>query len=124
MSIAVRKGDTLFIKAYDEPATVKHVETILKRMKAGSEGKRYVTTLAMLYEVQGGRCAYCLELMWLPRVKSGSTTLSGKYRATIDHIVPKSKGGSSRFENLAACCSRCNHHKDDGLAYPIQEAAE
>jgi 5-methylcytosine-specific restriction endonuclease McrA len=30
---------------------------------------------------------------------------------TLDHILPKSKGGRSLAENLATCCQRCNHRK-------------
>ena len=30
---------------------------------------------------------------------------------TIDHIVPKSRGGGESWENLVVCCSRCNNRK-------------
>jgi 5-methylcytosine-specific restriction endonuclease McrA len=45
-------------------------------------------------------CQYC------------GVSISGK-NATIDHIVPKSKGGSSDFLNLVACCQLCNNKKGD-----------
>lgn len=32
---------------------------------------------------------------------------------SIDHIVPKSKGGPHVWENLVAACRRCNAHKRD-----------
>lgn len=34
---------------------------------------------------------------------------------TIDHIVPRSKGGDSSWLNLAACCQKCNNKKGDRL---------
>lgn len=37
-------------------------------------------------------CMYC-----------GSTT-----DLTIDHVVPRSRGGASTWENLVSCCRRCN----------------
>ncbi len=33
---------------------------------------------------------------------------------TLDHIVPRSGGGSSTWENLVACCRKCNHRKGSG----------
>ena len=48
----------------------------------------------------GFKCAYC-----------GST----KFRLTIDHIIPKSKGGKSTFENCVAACKPCNTRKGDQL---------
>lgn len=30
---------------------------------------------------------------------------------TIDHIIPKSKGGHTRWDNVVTCCKRCNNRK-------------
>lgn len=46
-------------------------------------------------------CAYCFE----PLGRS----------PTLDHVVPKAKGGNSEMNNLVACCFGCNMskgHKD------------
>ncbi|MFN3649133.1 MAG: HNH endonuclease [Armatimonadota bacterium] len=32
---------------------------------------------------------------------------------TIDHVVPRRLGGPSTWENLVACCRRCNSRKGD-----------
>jgi 5-methylcytosine-specific restriction endonuclease McrA len=45
-------------------------------------------------------CQYCKE-------KHSERTL------TIDHIIPKSRGGSSKWDNLVAACKRCNAFKAD-----------
>lgn len=37
----------------------------------------------------------------------------GDLPLTIDHIVPKSKGGDDTWENLVAACVRCNNKKGD-----------
>jgi 5-methylcytosine-specific restriction endonuclease McrA len=34
---------------------------------------------------------------------------------TLDHIVPRSRGGQSTWENLVACCHPCNHKKGNHL---------
>lgn len=45
-------------------------------------------------------CQYCLA------------KFSG-LRLTLDHVVPRSRGGASVWENLVACCSECNRRKAD-----------
>ena len=42
------------------------------------------------------RCAYC-----------------AKAANTIDHVQPKSRGGADTWENLVACCLKCNNKKGD-----------
>ena len=32
---------------------------------------------------------------------------------TLDHVLPRSRGGSSGWENLVACCRPCNNRKGD-----------
>jgi len=44
----------------------------------------------------GQRCAYC-----------------GAAANTIDHVLPRSRGGQDSWENLVACCLRCNNAKSD-----------
>jgi 5-methylcytosine-specific restriction endonuclease McrA len=34
---------------------------------------------------------------------------------TVDHVIPKSRGGSHSWENCVACCVRCNTRKADRL---------
>lgn len=46
----------------------------------------------------GHRCQYC-----------GTSTPP----ITVDHIIPKSRGGADTWENLVAACIRCNNVKDD-----------
>lgn len=37
------------------------------------------------------------------------------YPLTVDHIVPKSKGGSNDMSNLRPLCCSCNHKKADKM---------
>ncbi len=30
---------------------------------------------------------------------------------TLDHVIPRSRSGESAWENLVACCNRCNNRK-------------
>lgn len=53
-----------------------------------------------LFHRDRGKCAYC------------GTQLTVK-TATIDHIVPRSRGGKTRWENVVLSCSKCNESKGD-----------
>ena len=39
--------------------------------------------------------------------------LHGERLMTVDHILPKSKGGPSTWENLCCACMRCNNRKNN-----------
>lgn len=38
---------------------------------------------------------------------------------TIDHVVPRSRGGGHLWTNVVAACARCNHRKGDRLLSEI-----
>ncbi|HEX3892133.1 MAG TPA: HNH endonuclease [Terracidiphilus sp.] len=40
---------------------------------------------------------------------------------TLDHVVPRSRGGSSTWENLVACCHACNRRKGNRLLSEIDD---
>src|SRR5262249_53364530 len=41
-------------------------------------------------------------------------------RLTMDHVVPRSRGGLSSWENVVTSCAPCNHRKGDRLPDEIQ----
>jgi 5-methylcytosine-specific restriction endonuclease McrA len=40
---------------------------------------------------------------------------------TLDHVVPRSRGGLSTWENLVACCHSCNRRKGNRLLAEIDD---
>jgi 5-methylcytosine-specific restriction endonuclease McrA len=40
---------------------------------------------------------------------------SARGSLTVDHVIPRSKGGSSRWDNIVTCCAPCNRRKGDRL---------
>ncbi|UQX89645.1 HNH endonuclease [Jatrophihabitans telluris] len=38
---------------------------------------------------------------------------------TVDHVVPRSRGGLNEWTNVVAACARCNHRKGDRLLAEI-----
>ncbi len=49
-----------------------------------------------LFARDGGKCVYC-----------------SAPAASIDHVVPRSRGGEHRWENVVSACHKCNHLKAD-----------
>jgi 5-methylcytosine-specific restriction endonuclease McrA len=43
-------------------------------------------------------CQYCNKIFF-------------KHRLTLDHVIPKSRGGQKSWNNLVACCVACNQKK-------------
>jgi 5-methylcytosine-specific restriction endonuclease McrA len=60
--------------------------------------RRKITRRAV-FARDGWECQYC----------GSRSTL------TVDHVVPRSKGGSSTWENIVASCAPCNRRKGDQL---------
>lgn len=45
-------------------------------------------------------------------------------KLTIDHIFPRSKGGTWNLENLALACRSCNNKKSDKVTQTTEGAGE
>jgi len=84
----VRTAGGLLLKV---PAVVRLIKLIRSLYRS-----RVPFSKANILVRDGCRCAYC-----------GSK----REKLTLDHIIPKSRGGSSTFENCVASCRPCNNHK-------------
>ena len=69
---------------------------ILTRYVRVPGGRHVPVTRRGVLRRDNHRCAYC-----------------GKAASTIDHVLPRSRGGADSWENLVACCLRCNNVKGD-----------
>lgn len=45
----------------------------------------------------------------------GACQYCGKAAESIDHVIPRSRGGQHVWDNVVACCRRCNTLKSDRL---------
>ncbi|RLK47380.1 HNH endonuclease [Microbacterium telephonicum] len=77
--------------AHDRPAVI-----LLSRYVRVPGGRRVPVTRRGVLRRDAHRCGYC-----------------GKTASTIDHVLPRSRGGADSWENLVACCLRCNNVKGD-----------
>ena len=57
--------------------------------------------------VQAGRCYWCNEILTIRQPIAGEQPILNS--ATLDHIHPKSKGGTWRSENIVLACWLCNN---------------
>lgn len=64
-----------------------------------------------LWTAQSGLCALCSEPMLRNRFDAPHARVWAKQRATVDHIIPRSKGGTDAAENLQLAHARCNKVK-------------
>jgi 5-methylcytosine-specific restriction endonuclease McrA len=55
-----------------------------------------------LLRKNGSRCYWCHEV-FLPHL------------LTLDHLKPRSRGGSNKLENLRLACFPCNNRRGDSL---------
>ncbi len=44
---------------------------------------------------------------------SGKCVYCGVTATSIDHVIPRSRGGGHNWENVVAACHKCNHQKAD-----------
>ena len=56
-----------------------------------------------IYLRDGFACAYC----------GTDLTAAPPARVTLDHLVPRSKGGTHATENLVTACAGCNFRRQD-----------
>ena len=76
-----------------------HVIRLVAYVRVPRAVQRKISRRA-LFARDGWRCAYC-------------GTTAG--RLTLDHVVPRSRGGESVWENVVTACAPCNHKKGDRL---------
>lgn len=106
---SVRKGFVLVIKGKAEvlkqdaeklSSSVKEfvkplIIRLLSYVKFKNRGVRL--NRKRIYKRDNNQCVYC----------------GSEKNLTIDHILPRSRGGKNSWTNLVTCCSSCNRKKGD-----------
>jgi 5-methylcytosine-specific restriction endonuclease McrA len=81
--------------AVSRPVVIRLVTYV----KVPREAHRRRITRRAVFARDGWACQYC-----------GSNS-----NLTVDHVVPRAKGGVSSWENIVASCAPCNRRKGDRL---------
>lgn len=79
------------------------------RKRAMSPGRARILSLI---KEHGDTCCWCQKVCLL------DVDPQHPDRATVEHLVPRSKGGSNRRENLRVACYACNHKRGDMSRLP------
>ena len=77
----------------------KKTKQIRKKLKSNQTKKSQFTARKVMrqnhYQEQNGKCFYCKKAL-------------NRREATLDHVIPVSKGGMDTKENTVMCCKTCN----------------
>lgn len=95
-AVAARKASTETARRWHKVASAYEILT-------PPVGGRRIMKLAYR---DGWQCAYC-------GVETCFTGRDGFPRSTVDHVVPKSKGGLDNLSNCVVACQACNAAKAD-----------
>ena len=108
--VLVYKGKAEVVEELDRPlcsATRKfawpHVIRLMHYVRVPRIVQRKISRRA-LFARDGWRCVYC-------------GTTGG--RLTLDHVIPRSRGGESIWENVVTSCAPCNLRKGNRLLHEI-----
>jgi 5-methylcytosine-specific restriction endonuclease McrA len=93
--IVVTRGESIATdkKDYDRPSVVRLTKYVFFPYK------KVTLSRFNIYRRDDYKCLYC----------------GSKDGLTLDHVIPKSKGGPNSWTNLATCCMKCNVSKGDRL---------
>ena len=104
--VLVWKGKAEILEHFEKPirsATTSFERPHVIRLVTYVRVPRGVTkriSRRVLFARDGWKCVYC-----------GSEG----HRLTLDHVVPRSRGGTSVWENVVTSCAPCNHTKGDRM---------
>ena len=68
-------------------------------VKVPRDTHRRKITRRAVFARDGWTCQYC----------------GARANLTVDHVIPRSKGGASTWDNIVASCAPCNRRKGDSL---------
>lgn len=97
-AVAVADGDGV-LHSERQSMAVPAVVRLARYVKVPYRATVPLTRKAV-FARDGGKCVYC-----------------GAIATSLDHVVPKSRGGPHTWDNVVSACGRCNHLKADrGIA--------
>jgi 5-methylcytosine-specific restriction endonuclease McrA len=81
-------------------------EVIVLRRYSGMTRRRIRFSRRNVFDRDQNRCQYCGKRFGTPEL-------------SLDHVLPRSRGGLSTWENLVVACYRCNAKKANRLPHEV-----
>ena len=111
MSRPKRAADEVWVDWPGERGSDEWAEAVLgRRLQRRAHRNASAQTKSkriLVFERDRYRCRYCGHAVRLIELQRP------KYMATLDHVIPVSRGGTRDMENLVTACCRCNNKKAD-----------
>lgn len=87
-------------QTYELPATLRLLSRVRRKYTMPRFRKK------VLFNRDNWQCQYCAAKL-------------DYYNITIDHVIPRSRGGQTTWRNCVACCKKCNYKKGSRLLSEI-----
>jgi 5-methylcytosine-specific restriction endonuclease McrA len=108
---SVVKGSHVVVAEYDQvvrsPSTTMRLPSVIALRDYVRPPARVAFTRFNVFLRDHFKCQYCGD----------------RHRAselTFDHVLPRSRGGTTCWENIVAACSPCNTKKDKRIVKPLR----
>jgi 5-methylcytosine-specific restriction endonuclease McrA len=95
---------------YPVPSVLRllyYVDMVKRRSRSGAKREK-------IYQRDKFRCQYCgIRVGQMNKALEGGARIMTRNDLTLDHILPQSREGATRPDNLVTCCKPCNQKKAD-----------
>lgn len=98
----VNKAENVFLRTVNQQFDMPSVIRLLNYVNVPYRG--VMLSRQNIFKRDNGACVYC-----------GATK-----ELTLDHVIPRSRGGQTTWSNLVTACKRCNSKKGDSLPEEAQ----
>ena len=97
-------GKAELVEAYDEVIRgINHtfdLPSVVRLRRYARQDRRVKFSRTNVYRRDGFACQYC-------------GVQPGVHELTLDHVVPRARGGRTEWTNIVTCCVGCNARKAD-----------
>lgn len=100
-----------YLRKREQRITLAENHTHIRRARLAGTASDPGITAARLRDIHGGSCFYCLTTLDFTRRTRGQGI--NPTRASIEHLLPISRGGTHTWDNVVLCCHSCNTRKNN-----------